>query len=104
MVPQAYCRAAKGLKNREANMLADDAFPSLAAGREGLKQAFRMFRDATPGRREIEDQQISNDPQPRPGGSAAPSFSRLLAPFNPLRRAPGPARTVTGYRRLLWRH
>jgi hypothetical protein len=39
-------------------MLADDAFPSLATGREGLKQVLRMFRDATPGRHEIENQQI----------------------------------------------
>ena len=31
-------------------------FPGLASGREGLKQAFRIFWDATPGHHEIEDQ------------------------------------------------
>src|SRR4051794_27393605 len=31
-------------------------FPGLATGREGLKQAFRLFAKATPGRHEIEDQ------------------------------------------------
>ena len=31
-------------------------FPGLPAGREGLKQAFRIFWTATPGRHEIEDQ------------------------------------------------
>lgn len=30
-------------------------FPGLPAGREGLKQAFRIFWEATPGRHEIED-------------------------------------------------
>ena len=36
-------------------------FPGLAAGREGLKQGFRMFWDATPGRHEIEDQIAEGD-------------------------------------------
>ena len=31
-------------------------FPGIGSGREGLKQSFRMFWDATPGRHEIEDQ------------------------------------------------
>ena len=31
-------------------------FPGLAAGREGLKEAFKIFWKATPGRHEIEDQ------------------------------------------------
>jgi predicted ester cyclase len=31
-------------------------FPGLPPGREGLKQAFRVFWEATPGRHEIEDQ------------------------------------------------
>jgi predicted ester cyclase len=31
-------------------------FPGFAPGREGLKQAFRLFWDATPGTHEIEDQ------------------------------------------------
>jgi steroid delta-isomerase-like uncharacterized protein len=30
-------------------------FPGLASGREGLKQAFKMFWEGTPGRHEIED-------------------------------------------------
>jgi ketosteroid isomerase-like protein len=36
-------------------------FPGLASGREGLKQAFRMFWDATPGRHEIENQIAEGD-------------------------------------------
>ncbi|MGY2007003.1 ester cyclase [Nocardia gipuzkoensis] len=36
-------------------------FPGLATGREGLKQAFRMFWDATPGRHVIEDQLAEGD-------------------------------------------
>ena len=31
-------------------------FPGIGPGREGLKQSFRMFWDATPGRHEIKDQ------------------------------------------------
>lgn len=31
-------------------------FPGLPPGREGLKQAFRIFWEATPRRHEIEDQ------------------------------------------------
>ena len=36
-------------------------FPGISAGREGLKQAFRMFWDATPGRHEIEAQIAEGD-------------------------------------------
>jgi predicted ester cyclase len=36
-------------------------FPGFAPGREGLKQAFRMFWDATPGTHEIEDQIAEGD-------------------------------------------
>jgi steroid delta-isomerase-like uncharacterized protein len=36
-------------------------FPGLGPGREGLKQAFRIFWDATPGRHEIEDQIAEGD-------------------------------------------
>ena len=36
-------------------------FPGLPAGREGLKQAFRIFLHATPGRHEIEDQICEGD-------------------------------------------
>jgi predicted ester cyclase len=36
-------------------------FPGLAAGREGLKQAFKIFWEATPGRHEIEDQIAEGD-------------------------------------------
>lgn len=36
-------------------------FPGLAPGREGLKQAFTIFLEATPGRHEIEDQIAEGD-------------------------------------------
>lgn len=36
-------------------------FPAFAPGREGLKQAFRMFWEATPGTHEIEDQIAEGD-------------------------------------------
>ena len=37
------------------------AFPGLAEGREGLKQAFKIFWDATPGYHEIEDMIAEDD-------------------------------------------
>ena len=36
-------------------------FPGLAAGREGLKQAFRIFQHATPGYHRIDDQIAEDD-------------------------------------------
>lgn len=36
-------------------------FPGLAAGREGLKQAFKLFAKATPGKHRIEDQIAEGD-------------------------------------------
>ena len=36
-------------------------FPGLGPGRAGLKQAFQIFWDATPGRHEIEDQVAEGD-------------------------------------------
>ena len=36
-------------------------FPGLASGREGLKQAFRMFEHATPGSHHIEEQIAEGD-------------------------------------------
>ncbi len=36
-------------------------FPGLARGREGLKQAFRIFQEATPGHHQIEDQIAEGD-------------------------------------------
>ncbi|MFJ5798518.1 ester cyclase [Streptomyces decoyicus] len=36
-------------------------FPGFAPGREGLKQVFRLFWDATPGTHEIEDQIAEGD-------------------------------------------
>jgi ketosteroid isomerase-like protein len=36
-------------------------FPGLASGREGVKQAFRMFQGATPGTHHIEDQIADGD-------------------------------------------
>jgi predicted ester cyclase len=36
-------------------------FPGLAPGREGLKQAFKMFWEATPGYHRIEDQIAEGD-------------------------------------------
>ena len=40
---------------------APTGFPGLAAGREGLKQAFVIFRDATPGYHEIQDMIAEGD-------------------------------------------
>ena len=36
-------------------------FPGLGQGRDGLKQAFQIFLEATPGRHEIEDQIAEGD-------------------------------------------
>src|ERR1039457_2718778 len=36
-------------------------FPGLHAGVDGLKQAFRIFREATPGHHQIEDQIAEGD-------------------------------------------
>jgi predicted ester cyclase len=36
-------------------------FPGLSAGRDGLKEAFKIFWKATPGRHEIEDQVAEGD-------------------------------------------
>ncbi len=36
-------------------------FPGMHAGLEGLKQAFRVFREATPGHHQIEDQIAEGD-------------------------------------------
>jgi steroid delta-isomerase-like uncharacterized protein len=36
-------------------------FPGIAAGREGLKQSFRLFWEATPGYHKIEDQIAEGD-------------------------------------------
>ncbi len=36
-------------------------FPGLASGREGVKQAFKIFREATPGDHHIEDQIAEGD-------------------------------------------
>lgn len=36
-------------------------FPGMHAGLEGLKQAFKVFRDATPGHHQIEDQIAEGD-------------------------------------------
>ena len=36
-------------------------FPGLAPGREGVKQSFRMFQQATPGYHRIEDQVAEGD-------------------------------------------
>jgi predicted ester cyclase len=36
-------------------------FPGFAPGRQGLKQAFRLFWDATPGTHDIEDQIAEDD-------------------------------------------
>ena len=36
-------------------------FPDLAPGREGVKQAFRLFQQATPGSHHIEDQIAEGD-------------------------------------------
>lgn len=36
-------------------------FPGLASGREGLKQAFKLFLEATPGHHDIEEQIAEGD-------------------------------------------
>ena len=36
-------------------------FPGLAPGREGVKQSFRLFQQATPGSHRIEDQIAEGD-------------------------------------------
>lgn len=36
-------------------------FPGIAAGREGLKQAFKLFLEATPGHHDIEEQIAEGD-------------------------------------------
>jgi steroid delta-isomerase-like uncharacterized protein len=36
-------------------------FPGLAEGRDGLKQAFQIFWEATPGQHEVEDQLAEGD-------------------------------------------
>jgi ketosteroid isomerase-like protein len=41
-------------------------FPGLPPGREGLKEAFRMFWDATPGYHRIEDQLAEGGPGDHP--------------------------------------
>ncbi|MEV6583613.1 ester cyclase [Streptomyces sp. NPDC051582] len=63
LVRRFYREIDEGNLDAMDNLVAEDyrdhsapPFPGLAPGRAGLKQAFRIFWDATPGTHEIEDQ------------------------------------------------
>jgi predicted ester cyclase len=63
LVRRFYEEIDKGNLNVIDELVAEDyvdhnppPFPGFAPGREGLKQVFKMFRDATPGYHRIEDQ------------------------------------------------
>ena len=62
LVRRFYAEIDAGNLDAMDELVADDykdhnpPFPGLPPGREGLKQAFRIFWDATPGRHVIEDQ------------------------------------------------
>ena len=68
LVRRFYAEIDKGNIDILDELLADDyidhnppPFPGLAKGREGVKQAFRMFLEATPGYHQIEDQIAEGD-------------------------------------------
>ena len=63
LVRRFYQEIDKGNIDAMDDFLAEDyldhnppPFPGLASGREGVKQAFKMFWEATPGYHQIEDQ------------------------------------------------
>ena len=68
LVRRFYEEIDKGNLNAMDELVAEDyidhnppPFPGLAPGREGLKQAFRIFWEATPGYHRIEDQIAEGD-------------------------------------------
>ncbi|MFJ8943312.1 ester cyclase [Streptomyces sp. NPDC102395] len=68
LVRRFYAEIDKGNVEAMDELVAEDyqdhspaPFPGLGSGREGLKQAFRLFWEATPGIHEIEDQIAEGD-------------------------------------------
>jgi predicted ester cyclase len=68
LVRRFYEEIDKGNLDAMDDLVADDyldhsppPFPGLVPGREGVKQAFRLFWDATPGRHQIDDQIAEGD-------------------------------------------
>lgn len=68
LVRRFYAEIDKGNIDALDELVAEDyldhsppPFPGLAKGREGLKQAFKIFWEATPGHHEIEDQIAEGD-------------------------------------------
>jgi steroid delta-isomerase-like uncharacterized protein len=68
LVRRFYGEIDKGNLDAMDELVAEDyvdhsppPFPGLASGREGLKQAFEMFWQATPGYHKIEDQIAEGD-------------------------------------------
>ncbi|MFI6151014.1 ester cyclase [Streptomyces sp. NPDC051109] len=68
LVRRFYAEIDKGNVEAMDELVAEDyqdhsppPFPGLGSGREGLKQAFRLFWEATPGTHEIEDQIAEGD-------------------------------------------
>ncbi|MEU9062262.1 ester cyclase [Streptomyces sp. NPDC048430] len=68
LVRRFYAEIDKGNVEAMDDLVAEDyvdhsppPFPGLGSGREGLKQAFRLFWEATPGTHEIEDQIAEGD-------------------------------------------
>ncbi|MFL6465507.1 MAG: ester cyclase [Bryobacteraceae bacterium] len=68
LVRTFYEEIDKGNLNAMDELVAEDyighnppPFPGLGSGREGLKQAFKIFWEATPGYHRIEDQIAEGD-------------------------------------------
>jgi ketosteroid isomerase-like protein len=68
LVREFYAAIDAGDLNAMDRLVAEDyidhnppPFPGLGEGRDGLKQAFRIFWDATPGHHQIEDQLAEGD-------------------------------------------
>jgi ketosteroid isomerase-like protein len=68
LVRRFYAEIDKGNIEAMDDLVAEDyrdhsppPFPGLGTGREGVKQVFRLFWEATPGTHEIEDQIAEGD-------------------------------------------
>jgi predicted ester cyclase len=68
LVRRFYAEIDKGNLSAMDELVAEDyvdhsppPFPGLASGRAGVKQAFELFWEATPGRHQIEDQVAEGD-------------------------------------------